>query len=123
MNDAKCFDIHDRDITPEIYTLLFCDAFVELAGNDQWYKIHPFGDEYDDDDWKIYPATEYQKSAEEQFSIRLRRGWKNCYHNEEAMKNLYENPCTCQEAIDNFKKWLIERDVTKNTQLFVKLWW
>lgn len=73
MENAKYFDVHDKDITPEIYTLLFCDAFVELVGNDMYYRIYPFGNDFSDG-WKNYPKIEYTLSSEEQFDERLKRG-------------------------------------------------
>lgn len=131
MKTAKYFDIHDEDVTPEIYTLLFCDAFVELQGNDMWYKITPFGyyclerDEVYDEDggWQDYKESKYQKSSNEQYQNRLKRGWHNCYHDTEAMKNLCENPITCEEALKRFKQWLIDKGVTPKDTLFVKIWW
>lgn len=124
IKSAKTFDIHDKDITPEIYTLLFCDAFVELQGNDMWYQIHPLAsDDGWHDGWEIYPKTEYSPSAEEKFTERLKRGWHNCFHTKEDMKRLCENPCTCAEAIIKFKEWLTNQGVTKEDDLFVKLWW
>ena len=123
IKNAKYFDVHDEDITPEIYTLLFCGAFVELQGNDIYYRIRPLGGKDSDGRWHPYDKTEYTPSSEEQFLKRLGRGPKNCYHNFEAMKNLCETPCTCAFAIKQFKEWLVERGVTKDDALFVKIWW
>jgi hypothetical protein len=121
---TKAFNIHDEDVTPEIYTLLFCGAFVEIMGNDMWYMINPFANKDGwNDEWEVYNATEYQKSAEEKFSEKLKRGWHNCYHDMEAMKHLCENPCTCAEAITKFKAWLSGQGVTGEDDLFVKIWW
>lgn len=123
IENAKYFDVHDKDVTPEIYSLLFCDAFVELTGNDTYYRILPLGSEFSEDGWKTREKTECTPSSEERFSKRLKRGPKNCYHNFEAMRNLCENPCTCEYAVQHFKEWLTERGVTKNDVLFVKIWW
>lgn len=124
MKSAKYFDIHDKDVTPEIYTLLFCDAFVALTGNDTYYRIRPFGDEDGySKEWENYPATKYTPSSEEQFKERLKRGYRNCYHDEQKMKYLVENPCSCEFALSHFKKWLLDKGVTKEDALFVKIWW
>lgn len=127
MKNSKCFDIHDKDVTPEIYILLFSEAFVEIVQNDMWYKINPFGFPGDlpdeDDSWKIYPATGYVRGAEGQFQKQIERGPDHCYHDNDAMKNLCENPSTCAEALNRFKAWLTERGVTNNDTLFVKIWW
>lgn len=123
MKTAKCFDIHDKDITPEIYILLFCGAFVELTGNDTWYKIDPFPNEDSDDGWVSYDSSAYTKSSQQQFSEYLNRGYRNCFHNSEKMKEFYFNPCSCEEAIVRFKSFLTSKGVTKDDILFVKIWW
>jgi len=121
MKNAKCFDIHDKDITPEIYTLLFSDAYVELTGNDTWYKIKPFGDEWSVEGWKPH-ENEYH-NIEKCFKDRVSRGYNNCYHDKERMKQFCENPCTCAEAVEHFKQWLTKQGVVKEDTLFVKIWW
>jgi len=80
MENAKYFDVHDTDITPEIYTLLFCGAFVEVTGNDTTYLINPF-------EWENYPTSDWRKSAEESFASRLERGYQNCYFNSNSISS------------------------------------
>ena len=121
MKTAKYFDVHDKEVTPEIYTLLFSGAYVELTGNDQWYKITPFGDGDEDSEWKPY-SSEYH-DTEKAFKEYLKRGYRNCYYSQERMKKFWDNPCSCEEAVEHFKKWLKEHGVSENTDLFVKIWW
>lgn len=121
MKNAKCFDIHDTDVTPAIYNLLFSDAYVELTGNDTWYKISPFGDGGFEDGWK--PHKTDWNDTEKSFKDRINRGYKNCYYDTARMKEFYENPCSCEEAVKQFKQWLIDKGVTNEDKLFVKIWW
>ncbi len=121
MKTAKYFEIHDKDVTPEIYILLFCDAFVTLTGNDTWYKITPFGDGEFEDGWNQH-ISEYH-DTEKCFKQYLERGYKNCYYDEPRMKNFCENPCTCAEAVRHCKKWLNNKGVTAKDTLFVKIYW
>lgn len=122
MRTAKIFDVHDKNISPAIYTLLFSDAYVEITGNDNWYQIFPFGDaEGFQDEWQNFESENW--SSEELFRDRIKRGYKNCYFDEEKMKQFIENPCTCAEAVEEFKAWLTEQGVTKEDELFVKIWW
>jgi hypothetical protein len=117
LNSAKYFDIYDKDVTPEIYTLLFSGELKELTGNDTWYSINPF---------KRKLRTEsksYSKSSEEVFKAQLERGWNNTYPDQTAMRHLCENPITCEEALNRFKQWLTERGVTPEDKLFVAIWW
>jgi hypothetical protein len=131
METAKYFDVHDKDITPAIYTLLFCGAFVEIDGNDKWYEIHPMEDnsgwhdgweDYDNGSQVIRGQTEHYSSSRE-FKERIAQGWNNCYHDEEAMKKFCNQPCTCAEAIAEFKQWLAAKGVKGDDMLFVKIWW
>ena len=110
MKTAKYFDVHDHDVTPEIYTLLFSDCIVEMHGNDQWYKL-PELEEIED------------YVSDESFSERLARGWNNCYFDEEKMKALCDNPITGQEAVKRFVRWLKDRGVTNEDTVFVQIWW
>ena len=121
MNDCKCFDIHDVDVTPAIYILLFSGAYVELTGNDTWYKISPFGDGGLEDGWNL--CKEKWHDTEKCFKERVDRGYQNCYHDTQQMKNFCENPCTCEEAVKQFKQWLINKGLTNEDKLFVKIWW
>ena len=115
MKTVKYFDVLDKDITPEIYTLLFCGAFVCIEGNDKNYNIDPF-------EW--VNEYEYDKDIfEKKFKARLDRGYQNCYHNQEKMKDLCENPISCKEALDNFIEWLKERNVAPHEHLIVAIWW
>lgn len=126
MKNAKYFDITDENITPAIYILLFCNAYVELTGNDTWYRIYPLGKSYFnggeyDSAWEPY-SSEYH-DTEKCFQKHIKRGYKNCYYDEDKMKSFIENPCTCAEAVEHFKKWLIDQGVSKEDALFVKIWW
>lgn len=122
MELAKCFDIHDKGIAPEIYCLLHCGAFIELKGNDTWYKISPFGDkdwDWEDGDaedfgvggWKNYDETEFAKSSEDRFrEFANRRG--QCLTKK-----------TCAEALVKFEKFLKKNGITREDNVFVKIWW
>lgn len=116
MNTAKIFDIHDENVTPEIYILLFCNAYVEIRQNDAWYEISPFGNEYSDE-WQS------DDDAEKCFADDIKDGYHNCYYDKEKMKQFCENPCTCAEAVKKFKNWLAEQGVTKDDRLLVTIWW
>ena len=101
-----CFDINDKDVTPIIYTLLFC---WKITGNDMSYDIYPYelGENYiTEEDWKE----------------QLARGWQNTYHDREAMKKMIENPPTLKAAIKHFHKWLKEKDF-RGDVVVVKICW
>lgn len=108
LKTVNFLDVHDKDITPAIYTLLF--SIVELEGNDMTYEIHPFD----------YEITEEMEQA---WKDRLARGYKNCYFDEAEMKKFIENPMSLQEAIDHFQAWLIERGVEVGESVQAKIWW
>lgn len=114
MKTAKCFDVNDKEVTPEIYVLLFSGAYVELTGTDQWYKINPW-------EWTPYSSEYYD--TEKAFKNELERGCRNGYYSPERVKAVYDNPCSCEEAVEHFKKWLKEHGVSENTDLFVRIWW
>ena len=118
MKTAKYFDVHDKDVTPAIYTLLFSDIIVEKFANDQWYCL--IGLEADGG-W-----TGEEDFANKLWKKRLERNHANAYHDREAMKRFLENPCSFKEAIDELINWLKERGVdTSNEEerVFVKVWW
>ncbi len=101
-------DVHQKDITPAIYQLLFSQ---ELSANDVCYKRTVF--EWDD----------HNEYMEREFKERNDRGWQNCYHNSQAMKSFIENPCTYKQALQEFKQWLLDRGVTKDEDVIIKIWW
>ena len=120
MKTAKLIDVHDHNITPILYTLFFSDTIVELIQNDCYYKLFVEDLLYDPDEEY---NEENNKRCEELFKKQLDRGYRNCYFDVEAMKQLVENPVTFKYAMNHLKKWLIEEGVTKDDTVIVKVWW
>lgn len=114
-------DVHDREVTPIIYTLLF--AIVEINGNDQYYDIYPselqaYADGTED------PEEQGDRDyLEEAWKERLSRGASNCYHNHEAMVQMIANPPTIKEAIKHFIQWLKDQNIDPEEPLLAKIWW
>jgi len=119
MITAKYFDVHDKDITPEIYTLLFAGIVAEIKGNDLAYDISRWVD------------PEYIEELEggepdyfvEDWENRIKRGIDNCYYDKGAMKKFIENPCSVTEAIKKLLEWLKEKGVKEGDTLLVYIWW
>lgn len=107
LKTVNFFDVHDRDVTPIIYTLMFCE---ELQGNDLTYTIDP---------WEM-EDNEYGRKA---WQERLEQGSSNCYFDRDAMKKFCDKPCTYAEAITHFQEWLKERGVKDGEEIQVKIWW
>lgn len=106
-------DVHDKDLTPEIYQLLF--TIIECKGNDLHYELMVWPDDWDENDY----SDEFWKKRWEK---TIARGPNNCYHNHEAMKEFCANPSKITDAVINFRKWLNEKGVD-NEPIIVKLWW
>jgi hypothetical protein len=115
------FDIHDRDVTPVVYHLMFALTHFDMKGNDVWYEITPdqladiLGDE---DGWS--------KDTEDFFVARLPR--KNtCYFDPKQVDELLKRPKlpTLKEAILEYNEWLKERGVDPDDEagVLVKVWW
>lgn len=111
MKSLKTFDIRDKNITPELYTLLF--GVIKLTANDTWYQIYPLDFELD---------NEYK---ERKYKQRIERGSGNCYFDNELMKKFIDKPYSYQEAVKLFHKWLKEQnvDVDNNEMILFKIWW
>lgn len=101
-------DVHQPDLTPAIYQLLFTE---EIKGNDLIYELRP---------WDNEGVPEYEDRV---WAERLARGPHNCFHDDEAMKKFCDNPCTYQEAQAEFKAWLLERGVKEDEEILAKIWW
>ena len=120
MITAKYFDVHDKDVTPAIYTLLFSGVVAEIKGNDLVYDISywvepDFREEIDEQTEDDYWVQDWEK--------RIGRGSSNCYHDKEAMVKFIANPCSVLEAVEEFLQWLKEKGVEEDETLLVKIWW
>lgn len=127
MHSKNTLDVHDENITPAIYSLLFSGILVELEGNDRWYEIDMenvsntfFNDALaKNKQW----AVDQDKQLKEMWDKRIARGYNNCYRNNKRMKEFIENPCTYQEAIKEFETYLIENGVGDDESILVSIWW
>ena len=114
MKLVKYIDIQDEDVTAAAYTLFF--AFVELQGNDLVYKQYT-------ECWNM-EDSEPTERAEQIYRKQLARGWRNCFHNEQQMKDFVENPPTLKEAYKQVWTWLKEQGINEDDEWFlVKVWW
>jgi hypothetical protein len=121
MKTAKFFDVHDEDVTPEIYQLLFSDAIVELTGNDAVYCISYIGAYLNNPE--DYIGAYWSERKEKLWEERNSRGWQNCYFDEESMKAYISAPNDGPTSVKNFFHWLKEKGVEQGDDLLVKIWW
>jgi len=124
MKLVKYFDIHDKEVTPVVYTLFF--ALVESKGNDIVYQQYveswcpEMGEGEDCEPWD----DDCYRGLEKLYEEHIGRGWNNCFHDSAAMKAFYENPPPIKEAIAQCWEWLKKQGITKDDEFFcVKLWW
>lgn len=123
MVNAKYFDVYDKDITPEIYTLLFAGIIAEVKGNDLVYDISHW---LDPDHFKELKEEEEDGGANyfvEDWEDRIKRGCNNGFKDKKAMKKFIANPCSVFQAIEKFLEWLKEKGAKEGDALLVKIWW
>jgi hypothetical protein len=127
MKTKLTLDVHDKDISPAIYSLLFSGILVELMGNDMWYEISM--ESVDNTYWNDAVREGKQWAIDQAEKIKqmwqkiLDRGSSNCYHDTKKMEEFIENPCTYQEALNELKTFLIKNGVGEDDEFLVKIWW
>lgn len=121
MKDVKFFDIHDEDVTAEIYQLLFSDALVELTGNDTVYDISYIVMYLDNPE--DYLGCYWSDRNESRLQERNARAPLNCYFDEKSMEEYVSSPNDGLTSVKNFFQWLKDKGVKKGDDLFVKIWW
>lgn len=121
MKLVKYFDIHDKEVTPVVYTLFF--ALQELKGNDMVYTCYIEAWNTDDAPRQRWSDDHYNQ-LNEFYQERLDRGPENCFHNRESMSEFHKNPPAIQEAMKQCWTWLKEQGITEDDEtFFVKIWW
>ena len=116
MKNAKYIDVHDKDVTPGIYMLLFSGIVCELQGNDMTYNISMFLEDFEG-------YAEPGEWATKAWADRLKRGPSNCYYDHERMKAYCENPQTCKEVMHEFRDWLLAKGATADDTIIASIWW
>jgi hypothetical protein len=115
MERKPFFDVHDRDVPPVVYHLIF--SFVYPTPNDE---IHLIGPDH------LSLLLENVERTRETFDGRMRHPGNNCYTCDSAalaaLKARSRRP-TLEEAVEEYKRWLVEKNVEPSEEVLVSVWW
>ena len=112
MQRKPYFDVHDQDVPPVVYHLIF--SFVYPTPNDQ---IHLIGPDH------LSLVFENVETTRETFHGRMRHPGNNCYTGNPAALTARSQKPTLEEAVEEYKRWLVEKNVEPNEEVLISVWW
>jgi hypothetical protein len=109
------FDIHDPEVTPAVYHLLW--AVIYETPNDLIHEVW----------WERFvDAIEFGDNQRKQYNERISHPDSYCYSGGKEQLEAFKakTPPTFEEAIEEYRLWLEARGVDAlHEPVLVKMWW